>query len=61
MNMTNIQKYVLAVLVVVVVAEVAPVPVNSILLLVLIGLLLTQYQSFSELIQQIGTLSPGGK
>ena len=59
--MTNIEKYILAVLIVVILAEVAPVPVNAVLILVLIGLVLAQYQSFADLLSQIGSLNPGGK
>lgn len=58
--MTNLEKFIIAVLIVVVLAEVFPEPVNVVLLLVLIGLVLTQYQSFSELFAQLGTLNPGG-
>lgn len=59
--MTNIEKYILAFLIVVLLAEFIPGPVNAVLILVLVGLLLAQYQSFSELLAQIGTITLGGK
>ncbi len=59
--MTNLEKYILAILIVVILAEVVPEPVNAVLFLVLIGLVLAQYQSFADLFSQIGTLTPGGK
>lgn len=59
--MNNVEKFILAVLVVVALADFIPSAVNAILALILIGIILMQYPKFSDLVKQIGTLSTGGK
>ena len=54
--MNNTVKYILAVLIALALAEVAPAVVNSILLLILAGVFLKRAGMFTALFQAIGSL-----
>lgn len=54
--MPTIAKYVLAVLVVLVAAEVSPEITNAFLILLLVGIVLMRFGAFQSLAAQIGTL-----
>ncbi len=49
-------KYILAVLVILALAEVAPEVVNAILILILVGMLLMRFGYFAQLFNLIGTI-----
>ncbi len=55
--MSNVAKYVLAVLIVVGLAEVAPEAVNAFLILLLVGIILMRFQYFQSLVATVGSLT----
>ena len=54
--MSNTVKIILAVLVVMALAEVMPEVVNWLLILILVGMVLYRFGAFSQLFQTIGTI-----
>lgn len=52
----NIVKYILAVLVVLAIAEAIPEVVNAVLILLLIGIVLMRFQYFTQLFNLIGSI-----
>lgn len=54
--MNDIERYALAILIVVGLSEFIPEAVNTVLALILIGIVLMQYPKFSGLVSEIGKL-----
>lgn len=54
--MTGIEKYILAALIVVALAQFATEAVNAFLLLLLIGIVVMRYPAFQQLISQVSSL-----
>jgi hypothetical protein len=52
----SIIKYILAIIVVIALAEAIPEAVNAILILILIGLVLMQFDKFAQLVSLIGSV-----
>ena len=56
MNIPPVVSFVIAILIVVALAEVIPEAVNAVLVLVLVGIILMRFPAFAGLVNSIGTL-----
>ena len=56
MKIPDIAKYLIAILIVIALAEAMPEVVNAVLVLVLVGILLMRFGAFQQLVASIGSL-----